>query len=123
MEIMELSEEDMQSSSGGGNKWFHEDIQEFIKNAYSKLSEEDGQTVVVGVKLSEVADEWYDGTLQELKDLDYTKPNVNRAIRKNLKPAGFDNKSKQEKRKWAVSTSTQKDGEVVFKIELNPLQD
>jgi hypothetical protein len=120
MEIMQLSEEDMKSTAGGGKSWDHNAIQDFLQKAYNQVAEEDNETVIIGIKLSEIADEWYDGTLQDLKDLSHTNPNVNRVIRSNLAPAGFDEKSTQEKRKWAVGSKTQKDGEVVFKVELTP---
>lgn len=124
MEILNLSEKDMRNSRGGGKSWDHEAIQENLQEGYRKGLEdqekEQGETVFIGWKLSDIAEEFYDGTLKDLRGLDYTNPNVNRTIRNNLTDAGFQEKSGQEDRKWAVANKTRSDGTVIFKIELHP---
>ncbi|MFB6076231.1 MAG: hypothetical protein ABEK17_03750 [Candidatus Aenigmatarchaeota archaeon] len=122
---MSISEEDMKNSSGGGKSWDHEAIQEFFKDAYEQVHDEEGDdpTERIALKLSEIGEEWYDGTVEDLRDLKYTNPNVNRTLRGNLPKAGFREKSVMEDRKWAVATETKKDGEVIFKVELTPLDE
>jgi hypothetical protein len=119
MEIMELSEQDMQNTGGGGRSWDDEKLQEDIKNAYQQVAGEEGGNAYIGITLEDMA-EYYDGTLDDLKDLDYTNPNVARKILNNLEDAGFHKESGFEKRKYAVGTRTENDGSVIFKVELRP---
>lgn len=118
---MQLSEEDMQPVRGGGQQWDHEGIQEGLKDAYSQVAEEDGERVIIGLTLDGMA-EFYAGTVEDLKELDYTNPNVSRVIQKNLPEAGFKAESSVEGRKHPVGTETRKDGSVIFKVELDPLE-
>ncbi|MFB6076230.1 MAG: hypothetical protein ABEK17_03745 [Candidatus Aenigmatarchaeota archaeon] len=118
MEIMAITEEDMQSGKGGSKSWDHEGIQEALKEAHSQNAEE-GERCFIGVSLESMA-EFYDGSVEDLQELDYTNPNVSRVILKNLPEAGFSKESQIEGRKYAVGTQTQKDGSVLFKVELNP---
>lgn len=117
MEILTLSQEDMKTSRGGGRSWDHEDIQNTLKEAYDENAE-DGETIVVGLKLSDIAEDWYSGTLEDLKDLDYTNPNIVRTILKDVKKAGFSEESKNPERKYAVGCESGKSGDTLFKVEL-----
>jgi len=117
-----LEEEDMESSQGGGRSWDNVAIHSFLDNVYEQESEEEGDTIVIGVPIDGIAEDFYDGDLGDLQALEYTNPNVNRTIRRNLTDAGFQEQSVREDRKWAVANETRNDGTVIFKVELTPIK-
>lgn len=122
MEVMTLTQEDMKSSRGGGKSWDHEAIQDFLNTQYDEnIEEEDGDTVVIGVPLEGIGEEFYDGTVEDLKSLKHTNPDVVRQFVNNLPKAGFSEESQDPDRKYAVGTE-KRSGTTIFKIELNPIE-
>lgn len=115
MEIKELGLDDMKSSGFGASSWDHEELKDFLQDAYEERAENDGDTVVIGFG-TDTVNKYYDGRVEEQEN---TNANVVKQLKSIVEESGFSPVSQIEGRKSPVGSESSAEG-VLFKVELTP---